>query len=112
MDYNQDMEVNPKLIRDKVPERATEEGDVLKTRVLQEDEFKGEVRRKLAEEAREAAAALTREELLGELADVLELIITVGGTEGITVAEIEESRLKKLARTGGFEKRLLLIGKE
>jgi predicted house-cleaning noncanonical NTP pyrophosphatase (MazG superfamily) len=100
-----------KLIRDKVPERARENGDELETRVMNEDEFKIAVKEKLVEEAREVQQAPNKEELIGELADVLELTITVGRIEGISFEEIEQKRKDKLKKAGGFEKKLMLISK-
>ncbi len=53
-----------KLIRDKIPKVITQSGGKYKTRVLPEEEFEKELKRKLMEESKELSAASA-----GELLD-------------------------------------------
>ncbi|MDO8488226.1 MAG: nucleoside triphosphate pyrophosphohydrolase [bacterium] len=101
------MKGKQKLIRDKIPEKAAKEGIKLITRTLNQDEFETKVKEKLVEEANEVTMASDREELINELADVLELVRTVASINRIKLKEIESQRFKKLKKNGGFKKKLL-----
>lgn len=83
-------------------------GGEFETKVLDEKEFEKELRKKVIEEAKELAKA-PRENLLNELADVLELVKSVASHYKIQFQEIEKYQIKKKKERGGFRKRLFLI---
>ncbi|MFI4965318.1 MAG: hypothetical protein ACHP9T_08125 [Caulobacterales bacterium] len=58
------------------------------------------------EEAAEAKAATSRVELIDELADLREVMLTLAATSGIAETEIEARRMAKHAERGGFEDRI------
>lgn len=97
-----------KLIRDKIPELIEANKDKYEVRVMDDDEFKRELKRKLIEEAKEVKGA-KRSELLKELADVLELIKSIAESEDISFEVIEKKRRQRRKERGGFKKRLFLI---
>lgn len=98
-----------KLIRDKVPELAAKEGDILTTEVLTPEAFQQALKEKLVEESLEVQHA-SQEDLLEELADCAELIHTIAAENQITLESLEEERLRKHDIAGGFTQKLLLIG--
>ncbi len=84
--------------------------DELVVEVLDEEEFKVEVKRKLVEEASEVLEAESGG-VLSELADVLEMVMAVAEVSGLSMEELEMERVRKLEEKGGFEKRLILVGR-
>ncbi|HEY9218130.1 MAG TPA: nucleoside triphosphate pyrophosphohydrolase [Phenylobacterium sp.] len=94
-----------KLIRDRLPQIMRDQGLQVFDRRLEDDEFVAELKRKLVEEAAEASDA-GPDDLPGELADVLEVILALAQATGLTLAEIEARRMAKHAERGGFEDRV------
>jgi predicted house-cleaning noncanonical NTP pyrophosphatase (MazG superfamily) len=99
-----------KLVRDRVPELMAASGRIAETRKLADPEFRLMLKRKLVEEADELAAAPSREDLVAEAADVLEVLYAILQTEGIGPDEVEQVRLRRLQEKGGFRQRVLLTG--
>ena len=97
-----------KLIRDKIPEKIKSTGDDYKTRILGNAEFEKELKKKLVEEAKEAAYA-PKEEFLNELADVLELTKSIASHFKIPFSRVEKFQEEKRKKRGGFKKKLFLI---
>jgi predicted house-cleaning noncanonical NTP pyrophosphatase (MazG superfamily) len=98
-----------KLVRDKIPEIIESDNWTPITRVLDDEEFKLELERKLQEECTECIETKNREDRLKELADVLEIISSLAKLDGYTLVDvIKESGLKRDAR-GGFDKKIYLI---
>ncbi|MEA3357372.1 MAG: nucleoside triphosphate pyrophosphohydrolase [Patescibacteria group bacterium] len=97
-----------KLISDKTPEIIRATGDECETRILGKKEFEKELKKKLIEEAQEVVEA-PRKNLTNELADVLELIKSIGQFYGIKFSNIERRQKEKKKRRGGFTKKLYLI---
>jgi predicted house-cleaning noncanonical NTP pyrophosphatase (MazG superfamily) len=94
-----------KLIRDGLPAMMRAEGLAVFERRLGDAEFVAELKKKLLEEAAEAAAA-DGTGLVEELADVLEVVIALAGACGAGLSEVEALRQKKKAERGGFEARV------
>lgn len=100
------MTIHNKLVRDKILEIITKNGDVADSRVLHDDqEFLIELCTKLVEEAKEVQA----EPSVDELADTLEVLYAIGEQLGYSPKAIEEARLKKVQARGGFDERIYLI---
>ncbi|HEX2558948.1 nucleoside triphosphate pyrophosphohydrolase [Phenylobacterium sp.] len=94
-----------KLIRDGLPQIMRRQGLQVFERVLDDAEYLAELRRKLVEEAAEAASA-DADSLVEELADVLEVVIALAQAGGASLADVEAKRLAKRAERGGFEGRV------
>jgi predicted house-cleaning noncanonical NTP pyrophosphatase (MazG superfamily) len=73
-----------KLIRDKIPEIIEASGDVCETRILEDEEFQIELKKKLVEKSKEVLNS-PKEKLTDELADVLEIIYTLTDSNGWTI---------------------------
>ena len=98
-----------KLVRDRIPELILANGRTPVTEKIPEAELPGELRNKLREETAELLAADTREAVLEEAADVLEVIRAYLSLHALTFAEAEEAREAKRAARGGFDAGIRLL---
>lgn len=97
-----------KLIRDKIPQLIEANKGEYEVRIMKEKEFKKELRKKLIEEAKEVKEA-KKDELVKELADVLELIKSIAENENINFELVEKKQKERRKERGGFKKKLFLI---
>ncbi|MNI70890.1 hypothetical protein D3C73_1267290 [compost metagenome] len=98
-----------KLVRDRIPEIITRGGNVSNTRILDETEYKTELRTKLVEEMNEYLEASDNHNAMEELADILELLHTFTAIHGSTVEQLESIRADKAHKRGGFKEKIFLI---
>lgn len=103
------MPIYNKLVRDLIPNVITKTGKNFSTRILPEDEYIVELKKKLTEELQEYNEAKTDEEAVEELADILELLHAAVNIHGSSVEELEDVRKAKAEKRGGFEQRIFLI---
>ena len=96
-----------KLVRDLIPDIIAANGSQPSTRVLEHDSYQGALRSKLVEEAQEAEAAAD-EQLVSELADVLEVLRALAQAYGMKWDDIEFQAARKRAERGGFDRRIFL----
>lgn len=102
--------MNEKLVRDKIAEFVlNQRGEVLNTRVATPEEYLQLLKNKLVEESQEVLEANTKEELVEELGDLLEVIRAIAQRQGI-IDELFKKREAKFLERGGFEKGIVLIG--
>ena len=94
-----------KAIRDKIPEIIEKSGHSSNVKTLSDEEFLIEIEKKLSEEVSEYQNDKNPE----ELADILEVIYRIAKLRGISKEELEEIRIKKAEKRGGFDKNLFLI---
>lgn len=93
-----------KLVRDKIPEIIKENGKTCKFKIVNENEYKKELIRKLYEEIAEFEEAWNVE----ELADIFEVMYSIIDIGEFDIDQIMKIRLKKREKRGGFEKRIFL----
>ena len=98
------MEYN-KAIRDKIPEIIQKDGYACNIETLSDEEFLVEIEKKLSEEVTEYQNNKNPE----ELADILEVIYRIAKLRGMSKEELEQIRIKKVEKRGGFDKNLFLI---
>ncbi len=103
------MPVHNKLVRDRILEIIEKAGKRYTSRILLEEEYKQEVRKKMHEELAEYEEAATSEEAVEELADLLELIHAAASIHGASVEQLEDIRQQKAEKRGGFNERIYLI---
>lgn len=96
-----------KLVRDKVPEIISANGEIPITRVLEIDEYKKFLEEKLFEEYKEVIDSSGKDRL-EELADLIEVIRALAVLENSSYEEVFEMVSLKREKRGGFEKRILL----
>ncbi|GHV83823.1 hypothetical protein AGMMS50212_11630 [Spirochaetia bacterium] len=93
-----------KLVRDNIVNIIKSEGRRVEYSILNTDKYIKELNKKLLEECKEFIQANDKK----ELADLLEVILSISKIKHFDMSEIEEIRLKKLETNGGFEKRIFL----
>ncbi len=103
------MPIYNKLVRDRIPEIIANSGSSYTSRILDDAEYRVELRTKLQEEVGEYLAAQTDGEAVEELADIMELLHAMAESHGVTVDELEQVRAEKAAKRGGFKERIYLI---
>ncbi len=96
-----------KLVRDKIPDIIKQNGEEPIIRTLSRDTYKIELEKKLFEECHEVinSKGIDRIE---ELADVLEVLISLGHLEGKKLEEIIDICTEKRLKRGGFDKMIFL----
>ena len=94
-----------KLVRDKIGELIEASGRVAKTRILDDDEYKIQLEKKLFEEVSEYQKDKTPE----ELCDILEVVFALAKVHGVSREELEKMRKDKEDERGAFDKKIYLI---
>jgi len=97
-----------KLVRDKIVEIMENRGSKLYSYTLNDQDFHKQLKLKLIEEALEVQKTTNDQDLLEELADVLELIHTISELHNISAEQLEAAQVKKREEKGGYNKRLFL----
>ena len=97
-----------KLVRDKIPEKIEQNGESAVTVQLEKNILCSLLRRKLVEESLEVLDAENPEELIAELADVLEVIDGILQQQNINMQEVLKRKEKKREKVGGFERGIYL----
>lgn len=97
-----------KVVRDRIPESILKRGERAGVLQLTGDALIAALKQKLVEEAFEALDASSGEELIGELADVAEVVQALGVALGLDPSRIENDRKEKTRKRGGFEKGYML----
>ncbi len=94
-----------KLVRDRIPEIiAADRGEIRRSRVAPEAEY----RELLAEKLREETAEYLESRKSEELADILEVVLALAREAGLGPEELEGLREGKARARGGFEKRIVM----
>ena len=97
-----------KLIRDRIPEIIEADGKRCRVEVMDDADYVRSLRAKITEEAAEVAEA-AGEDVVAEIADLLEVIEAFRASCGVTEDEVEAIRLKRREERGGFQRRLRLL---
>lgn len=97
-----------KLVRDNIPEiiKGNNDGEAV-IRILNDEEYKKALEDKLCEEYQEVLES-SGEDRVEELADMLEVMISLAKIEKANLEKIIEIAKKKKAKRGGFDKKLYL----
>jgi predicted house-cleaning noncanonical NTP pyrophosphatase (MazG superfamily) len=101
-----------KLVRDRIPEVIEKTGKSFNTRVLSQEEYIKELKKKSYEELEEYMSAETNEEALEEIADLLEILHAFAAVHGSSIDKVEEIRKMKVEKRGGFQERIFLVDVE
>lgn len=91
-----------KLIRDNIPDIAEAAGQSIGVRIADTSELNSLFRAKILEEAAEVCDAVTGEQLLEELGDLIETAYGLARVYGFEPSDIHKVRRAKLCRRGGF----------
>ena len=96
-----------KLVRDNIPSIIESNGEVAYTRILNEEEYRKELEKKLNEEYMEVLSSSGKDRI-EELADMLEIIKALAALEGSNLDEVVEVADAKALKRGSFNKRIFL----
>ena len=94
-----------KLVRDKIPQIIKKSGKKPIIDTLDDEEFEVFLERKLDEEVEEYHKSKEAE----ELADILEVLITLAKLKGLSFADLMDLQVKKAVQKGSFTKKILLM---
>jgi len=98
-----------KLVRDKIPEIIEQNGDSATVHILNDDEYKKALLKKLVEEAGETLdVGIDRDELKKEISDVLEVVDYIVESFNLEKKEIEKIKAIRKEKRGGFDKKIFL----
>lgn len=98
-----------KLIRDKIPEKIHRKGELCEVRrIVDDDEFEQELLKKVKEEASALSMVRTREDLLDELADLLDVLDALKEYHQLTSEEVHAVRMENQQKKGVFKERYFL----
>ena len=101
------MQVYNKLVRDKIPEIIKANGETPITRILEDDEYKIELEKKLKEEYLEVINANGKDRI-EEFADMLEVIIALANLENATLDDVIATARAKASKRGAFNDKIFL----
>jgi predicted house-cleaning noncanonical NTP pyrophosphatase (MazG superfamily) len=101
--------VHNKLVRDRIPEIIEKNGKRYTSKILDNQEYLQELRKKVYEELDEYIHSKSQAETIAELVDVLEVIYALAEYHGVTIDEIEEIRKRKVEEKGGFKQKVYLM---
>ncbi len=104
--------IQNKLWRDHTPKMLEQTGSVIHTKYLDDNAFNHHLRLKLREEADEVISAESQQELMNELADVLEVIDALCALHEMSQSDIVAIQAKKRAERGGFSGRMFVTTAE
>lgn len=93
-----------KLVRDKIPEIIAVDGKRAVTRILDDEEYKVYLEKKLDEEVAEFHESKSPSELV----DILEVVFALGYAYDCSAMELHQIAQNKRIERGGFRKKILL----
>ncbi|MFB5195971.1 phosphoribosyl-ATP pyrophosphohydrolase [Neobacillus sp. KR4-4] len=103
------MPIYNKLVRDRIPEVIESTGKQFSTRILNNDEYIKELKKKSFEELNEYINTVNDNDAIEELADLLEIIHALAECHGTSIEEVERVRQNKAQKRGGFKEKIFLI---
>ncbi|WP_397538362.1 phosphoribosyl-ATP pyrophosphohydrolase [Rummeliibacillus pycnus] len=103
------MPIYNKLVRDLIPEVIEKNRKKCSTRILAPEQLLGAIKLKMQEEAFEFKEAKGQKDALEELADVLELVHAALDVYNVSFQELEQVRLAKKEKRGGFSEGIYLL---
>lgn len=102
-----------KLVRDNIPEILAGKNIKIEQKILEDnEEYLEALKAKLIEESKELSQAKTQEEVVEELADILEVYSNILKAYNLSHPEVEQIALKKNQEKGGFSKKIFVSGFE
>lgn len=92
-----------KIIRDLIVPQMQRKGITVFTRALDPQETIVKLKEKLLEETQEVCASCTKEGLVEELGDVMEVVQAIASTHGLSLEDVLEVARAKKVEKGGFD---------
>ena len=101
-----------KLVRNNIPKIIKDSGKVPITRILSDNEFKEELKKKLVEEANEVLNSKSEDELVKEIVDVQTLLNLMKKTFNVSEDMVAAGVIDKILSNGNYTNKIFLIGVE
>ena len=98
------MKIYNKLVRDRIPEIILSSSRKPITSVLDKDNYKKELDKKLQEELQE----YLKDDNVEELADLVEVVYAILDFKNVSIQEFEKIRNEKVSQRGAFKDRIFL----
>lgn len=98
-----------KLVRDEIPIHIAEHGERASLAHIDKSESRAALVVKLFEEAHELLVAVTLQEVIGELADLLEVIRSLSTSTGVDWESVTRAADEKRRSRGSFERNTVLL---
>lgn len=98
------MKIYNKLVRDKIIDIIALEGRKTSYKILNNEEYRKELNKKLQEEVNEYIEDNTIE----ELADIVEVIYSILNSMNVSIKDFEKIRISKQKKRGAFNKKIYL----
>ena len=98
------MKTYNKLVRDKIVDIIEGDGRKAQYKILNNEEYKKELNKKLQEEVKE----YLEDNSVEELADVVEVVYGILESMNVSIEEFEKVRQDKVQKRGAFHKRIYL----
>jgi len=97
-----------KLVRDKIPNKIQSGGEIAIINKLSDNDLIEQLKIKLIEEAFEVLDAENTDDLIQELADVLEVVDSIIEKQKINKESVNTAKVRKKEKVGGFEDGIIL----
>lgn len=97
-----------KLVRDNILDIIIKNGEEPIYRILNDEEYIKSLKVKMMEEYQEILDAKTKEDVLEECADLLELLFALTKIYGFKEEDLINMRILKREKRGGFDKKIYL----
>ncbi len=96
-----------KLVRDNIPDIIHSKGEIPVTRILDDNEYKSALEKKLYEEYNEVISSVGFDRI-EELSDMLEVIESLAKLENSSLEEVIKTARDKSNKRGSFDKKIFL----
>lgn len=107
------MKIYNKLVRNNVPKIMKQEGKKCVIKILEDDEYKQALLKKIVEEAAEMRESKgDSQELIKEVGDIEEVLESIISVFGLNAQEIERIKKERKNSRGGFDKKIFLESAE
>ncbi len=93
-----------KLVRDNIVEIIENKGEKANFRILENEEYRKELNKKLQEEVKE----YLEDNNVEELADIVEVVYGILNSMDVSIEEFEKVRKAKVEKRGGFQNKVFL----
>jgi predicted house-cleaning noncanonical NTP pyrophosphatase (MazG superfamily) len=98
-----------KLVRDRIPLLIEERGEHVWSVAVTGEDLSKVLKAKVVEESLELQSATRREDILEELADILEVVSSLAEHVNLTMNDVKKKAKQKRSERGGFSEGLVLV---